>query len=80
MSARPPGRLTGHGHRHLAHVDVYEWSWTGSLTQWAPAEATAADQRREVLRIDAEHRTAWLDGYRGQLGFATVVFHDVAAM
>ena len=39
----------------------------------------APAQRQEALRIAEEHRTAWLTGYRGVLGFVTVVFHDVAA-
>jgi hypothetical protein len=50
------------------------------VDQWALTEATTAAQRQEVLRIAAEHRTAWLEGYRGELGFATVVLHDVAAL
>ena len=78
-AGRNQGFEPSYGHiSTLAEWDEYEWSWTGSLTQWALAEAATPDQRREVLRIAAEHRTAWLDGYRGQLGFATVVFHDVA--
>jgi SAM-dependent methyltransferase len=80
-TGREQGFEPSYGHiSTLAEWDEYEWSWTGSLTQWALAEATTADQRREVLRIAAEHRSAWLDGYRGELGFATVVFHDVAAV
>jgi SAM-dependent methyltransferase len=80
-AGREQGFEPSYGHiSTLAEWDEYEWAWTGSLTQWALAEATTADQRREVLRIAAEHRSAWLDGYRGELGFATVVFHDVAAV
>lgn len=63
----------------LDEWDEYEWSWTGSLTQWALAEAPTSAERQEALRVAGEHRTAWLDGYRGVLGFATVVLHDVAA-
>lgn len=63
----------------LAEWDEYEWSWTGSLTQWALSDATTPAEQQEALRIAAEHRTAWLDGYRGELGFVTVVLHDVAA-
>jgi SAM-dependent methyltransferase len=59
--------------------DEYEWSWTGSLTQWALTGAATSEQRTEALGVAAEHRTAWLDGYRGQLGFTTVILHDVAA-
>jgi SAM-dependent methyltransferase len=78
-AARDHGLEPSYGHiSTLAEWDEYEWSWTGSLTQWALTQAPAA-QRHEALRIAADHRTAWLDGYRGELGFATVVFHDVAA-
>jgi ubiquinone/menaquinone biosynthesis C-methylase UbiE len=79
-AAREQGLEPSYGHiSSLAEWDEYEWSWTGALTQWALTEATTADQRREALEIAAEHRTAWLDGYRGELGFATVVLHDVSA-
>jgi SAM-dependent methyltransferase len=78
-AARDQGLEPSYGHfSTLAEWDEYEWSWTGSLTQWALTEAPAT-QRHEVLRIAADHRTAWLDGYRGELGFVTVVLHDVAA-
>jgi len=78
-AAREHGLEASYGHiSTLAEWDEYEWSWTGSLTQWALTEALPA-QRQEALRIAEEHRTAWLTGYRGVLGFATVVLHDVAA-
>jgi ubiquinone/menaquinone biosynthesis C-methylase UbiE len=51
--------------------DDYEWSWTGSLTEWAlenPGHPDAA----EALSTAREHRDGWLTGYRGVLGFATV--------
>jgi SAM-dependent methyltransferase len=77
-AARAQGLEPSYGHiSTLAEWDEYEWSWTGSLTQWALTEAPAAE-RQEALQIAAEHRSGWLDGYRGVLGFATVVFHDVA--
>ncbi|MCD0485817.1 class I SAM-dependent methyltransferase [Streptacidiphilus sp. ASG 303] len=50
----------------------YEWSWTGSLARWAldhPDDPDAAD----ALKAAEEHRTAWLRGYRGVLGFVTLV-------
>lgn len=79
-AAREEGFEPSYGHiSTLAEWDEYEWSWTGSLTQWALAEAPTTAERQEALRAAAEHRTAWLDGYRGELGFATVVLHDVAA-
>ena len=55
-----------------AEWDDYEWSWTGSLTAWAldnPGHPDAA----EALRVAREHRDQWLRGYRGVLGFVTLV-------
>ena len=52
--------------------DNYEWSWVGSLTDWAldnPGHPDAA----EALAVAREHRDQWLRGYRGVLGFATLV-------
>lgn len=78
-TARQLGFEPSYGHLSTsAEWDEYEWSWTGSLTQWALTEAPPA-QRHEALRIAEEHRTEWLEGYRGELGFATVVLHDVGA-
>jgi SAM-dependent methyltransferase len=55
-----------------AEWDNYEWSWVGSLTAWAldnPGHPDAA----ELLTVAREHREGWLRGYRGVLGFATLV-------
>ncbi len=55
-----------------AEWDEYEWSWTGSLTGWAldnPGHPDAA----AVLAIARNHRNGWLGGYRGVLGFVTLV-------
>ncbi|HEU5109332.1 MAG TPA: SAM-dependent methyltransferase, partial [Micromonosporaceae bacterium] len=55
-----------------AEWDDYEWSWVGSLTEWAldnPGHPDAA----EALRVAREHRDGWLRGYRDVLGFATLV-------
>lgn len=55
-----------------AEWDDYEWSWTGSLTEWAldnpghPAAPTA-------LAAAREHREQWLRGYRDIWGFVTLV-------
>jgi SAM-dependent methyltransferase len=66
-----------HGHiSTLAEWDDYEWAWTGSLAQWALTEAPDAD-RAEALQLARDHRRQWLEGYRGQLGFLTVVLHDL---
>jgi len=52
--------------------DDYEFSWTGTLGRWAldhpdDSESSAA------LEIAAQHRREYLHGYRGTLGFLTVV-------
>jgi SAM-dependent methyltransferase len=55
-----------------AEWDDYEWSWVGSLTDWAldnPGHPDAA----EALVLAREHREQWLRGYRDVLGFATLV-------
>jgi len=58
--------------------DEYEWSWTGSLVRWALDQATGSQRRTEALSAAREHRDAWLNGYRKQLGFATLVLIDHA--
>jgi hypothetical protein len=55
-----------------AEWDDYEWSWTGSLTEWAldnPGHPDAA----EALGLAREHRDQWLRGYHTVLGFVTLV-------
>ncbi|GAA0803553.1 SAM-dependent methyltransferase [Spirilliplanes yamanashiensis] len=55
-----------------AEWDDYEWSWVGSLTEWAldnPGHPAAED----ALTLAREHREQWLRGYRDVLGFATLV-------
>ncbi|GAA1694555.1 class I SAM-dependent methyltransferase [Microbacterium sediminicola] len=67
------------GYAHLstaAEWDEYEWSWTGSLVAWAQGDVSAA-HREQALEAARAHRTAWLEGYRGQLGFVTAVLHDI---
>ncbi|GAA1414492.1 class I SAM-dependent methyltransferase [Kitasatospora putterlickiae] len=52
--------------------DDYEFSWTGSLAQWAldhPEHPDAADARAAADL----HRAEWLHGYRGTLGFVVLV-------
>ncbi|GAA1006462.1 SAM-dependent methyltransferase [Acrocarpospora pleiomorpha] len=55
----------------LSEWDDYEWSWTGSLLRWANEHPgpDAADARSAAL----DHRDAWLHGYRGVLGFVTLL-------
>lgn len=53
-------------------LDDYEWSWTGSLNQWAldnPAHPDAPQARDTA----AAHREGWLRGYRGTFGFVTLL-------
>ncbi|WP_299039035.1 cyclopropane-fatty-acyl-phospholipid synthase family protein [uncultured Pseudokineococcus sp.] len=70
----------GPGHiSTLAEWDDYEWSWTGSLVDWALHDAPTGADREQALAAAREHRRQWLGGYRSVLGFATVVLHDVAA-
>jgi hypothetical protein len=55
-----------------AEWDNYEWSWVGSLTEWAldnPGHPDAA----EAMKVAREHRDGWLRGYRNVLGFATLL-------
>ncbi|MFT2712026.1 SAM-dependent methyltransferase [Clavibacter sp. Sh2126] len=56
----------------LREWDDYEWSWTGALALWALEHPDDPD-REQVLTASVEHRRAWLDGYRGTLGFLTLV-------
>jgi SAM-dependent methyltransferase len=61
------------GHQSTqAELDDYEWSWTGSLAEWA------LDHESHLLAPDAnrlanEHRRGWLRGYRGTFGFTTLL-------
>jgi hypothetical protein len=76
-AALDAGFEPGFGHiSTLAEWDRYEWSWTGALASWAVAEAEAAD-RDEALELARTHRREWLAGYRGSLGFLTVVLQDL---
>ena len=69
------GYEPGYGHvSTAAEWDDYEWSWTGSLAAWGLTEAAARDGALDAART---HRRQWLEGYRGQLGFVTLVLHDL---
>lgn len=49
----------------------YEWSWTGTLLDWARRHPGAdGDQARAAA---LEHREMWLRGYRDKLGFVTML-------
>ena len=78
---REQGYEAAHGHvSSLEEWDEYEWSWTGSLTDWALEPGRDPADRDEALAAAAAHRDAWLDGYRGVLGFVTLVLVDSAGL
>jgi SAM-dependent methyltransferase len=52
--------------------DDYEWSWTGTLARWALDHPDDPDSG-DALKAASEHRTGWLHGYRGVLGFVTLL-------
>lgn len=67
-----------HGHvSTLEEWDDYEWSWTGALERWARAHPGHADAEQVLEAADA-HRRAWLGGYRGTLGFVTLLLTPTA--
>jgi cyclopropane fatty-acyl-phospholipid synthase-like methyltransferase len=60
----------------LAEWDEYEWSWTGTLLRWANEHpGPDADAARAAA---LEHRDMWLHGYRGILGFVTLLLQRTA--
>ena len=63
----------------LAEWDDYQFSWTGSLVDWAVRRAPTTEDRSQALAAARENRDAWLSGARRELGFATFALHDVAA-
>ena len=71
------GFVPAHGHvSTLEEWDEYEWSWTGSLTDWALADGRDSGDRAEALTAATAHRDGWLGGYRGVLGFVSLVLVD----
>ncbi|WP_285635005.1 methyltransferase domain-containing protein [Lentzea sp. NBRC 102530] len=52
--------------------DEYQWCWTGTLAQWALDHPDHPDSE-VALRMSADHRTGWLGGYRGVLGFVVLL-------
>lgn len=71
--AEEHGWAVTYGHTSTVEEwDEYEWSWTGSLTEWSLTAADRADREQAREAADA-HRRGWLRGYRGELGFVTLV-------
>jgi SAM-dependent methyltransferase len=61
-----------------AEWDDYEWAWSGSLTQWGLDQGDKADAEA-ALSAAGEHRSQWLRGYRGVLGFVTPVLRSTSS-
>ncbi|GAA4576017.1 SAM-dependent methyltransferase [Planotetraspora kaengkrachanensis] len=67
-----PGFRVVYGHTsELAEWDEYEWSWTGGLTRWALDHPGPDGDAALAAALD--HRDMWLNGYRGVLGFVTLL-------
>jgi SAM-dependent methyltransferase len=56
----------------IAEWDEYEWCWTGTLARWALDNPEHPDSDL-ALQMSADHRTSWLGGYRGVLGFVVLL-------
>ncbi|MFF2045201.1 SAM-dependent methyltransferase [Kitasatospora sp. NPDC058170] len=56
----------------LQEWDDYEFAWTGSLAAWALDHPEHPDAAAARTAADL-HRTEWLHGYRGTLGFVTLL-------
>ncbi|WP_043673050.1 SAM-dependent methyltransferase [Clavibacter michiganensis] len=77
--AAASGWVPLHGHvSTLEEWDDYEWSWTGALARWARDHPDHPD-RDQVMTASVEHRRAWLEGYRGTLGFVTLLLGGAPA-
>ncbi|MGP3918929.1 SAM-dependent methyltransferase [Nonomuraea sp. 10N515B] len=75
-AAESGGWLTVYGHvSDLAEWDEYELSWTGTLARWAAANpGPDGEQAMAAMR---QHRDMWLTGYRGVLGFVSLLLQRV---
>ncbi len=72
-TAERAGWTPVHAHvSDLAEWDDYEWSWTGSLTEWALDNPGHPDAPAALAEA-REHRDQWLRGYREVLGFVTLM-------
>jgi cyclopropane fatty-acyl-phospholipid synthase-like methyltransferase len=72
------GWLPVYGHvSTVEEWDDYEWSWTGTLSRWA-LDHPAHPDRAAALEAAAGHRRRWLGGYRGTLGFVTLLLRRMA--
>ncbi|MCG5214383.1 class I SAM-dependent methyltransferase [Streptosporangium sp. KLBMP 9127] len=70
--AEKAGFRAVYGHTsELGEWDEYEWSWTGSLIRWALDHP--GPDGDAALAAALAHRDMWLYGYRGILGFVTLL-------
>lgn len=54
----------------------YEWSWTGTLMDWALAHP--GEDGDQAMAAALDHRDMWINGYRGVLGFVTALLRRSA--
>ncbi|TYB71413.1 class I SAM-dependent methyltransferase [Nonomuraea sp. PA05] len=74
--AEDAGYATVYAHASTVEEwDEYEWSWTGTLTRWALDHP--GEEGESALSAAREHRELWLGGYRGVLGFVTLMLRRV---
>ncbi len=72
------GWVPVYGHVSTRHeLDDYEWSWTGSLAEWALDHPDHPD-RDQALAAAATHRDEWLRVYRDVFGFVCLVLRPVS--
>lgn len=72
------GWLPVHGHVSTRQeCDHDEWSWTGSLARWALDHPDDPDAAQALGAVET-HRREWLHGYRGTLGFLTLLLRPTA--
>ncbi|WP_035846191.1 SAM-dependent methyltransferase [Kitasatospora azatica] len=70
------GWVPVYGHQSSqSELDDYEWSWTGSLAEWALDHPEDPDATQAAQRA-ADHRTGWLRGYQGTFGFVTLLLRQ----
>ncbi|MFC6083448.1 SAM-dependent methyltransferase [Sphaerisporangium aureirubrum] len=75
-TAESKGWLTVYAHTStLPEWDDYEWSWTGTLNRWATDHP--GPDGDQALALAREHRDLWLRGYRGVLGFVSLLLRRV---
>ncbi|GAA3217297.1 SAM-dependent methyltransferase [Nonomuraea helvata] len=75
-AAESGGWLTVYAHVSTQpEWDEYEWSWTGTLARWAAANP--GPDGEQALAVAREHREMWLNGYRGALGFVSLLLQRV---